>query len=299
MKVNFIVNENKPLSPGENINILKELATLDPLEDRAFKILLSDDTQFALLAEAFTGKNLYDERLININGEIALTVNGRLVRLDTLRDTGEGYINVESQIVAADFPFKRHVFHSAIVYINGIQKGDSWQSLKPVTSIVVYKDKGDAKLIETGCLAGDIVKTNDDSQQLCLIAVNTKKWRDAESDALKVYLSTLYHGILTEDNKSDFADIDIEDPVFIKFQVAVKLACARTKQQEYKEKGDEFMATQYATFLTEEERLYEREQTLELARKIVQMLDENVPIPEIAKACRVTTRVVESFITKK
>ena len=294
-KVNFIVNENKPLSPGENINILKELATLDPLEDRAFKILLSDDAQFALLAEAFTGQKIDEDCIIDINGEIVFTVKGRLIRLDSLRDTSLGYVNMEGQIVATDFPYKRHIFHSAAIYVNGIQKSDSWQDLKPVVSIVVYKDKGEASLIETAFMSGDLVKGEDDRKQLHLVAINTKKWNDAKSADLKIYLSTLHYGILTEDNKSRFANVDIDDPVFVAFQSAVKRACATTKQQEYKEKGDDFMATQYATFITEEEKQAAIAKGYERTRMALRLLKEDTPVAEVAKMCQMTVREVENL----
>ena len=289
------MNENKPLSPDDSINILKELATLDPLEDRAFKILLSDDTQFALLAEAFSGQKIDEDSIIDINGEIVMSVKGRAIRLDSLRDTNEGYLNMEGQIIATDFPFKRHVFHSAAIYVNGIQKGDSWHDLKPAISIVVYKDKGDAKLIRIATLTGDLIESEDDSKQLRLIAINTKRWHDAKSDELKIYLSTLHYGILTDENKDNFTDVDVEDIAFKSFQNAVRIACAKTKQQEYKEKGDDFMATQYATFITEEEKQAAEKRGMELAREIIRLLKENVPVNEIAKQCQVTTREVESF----
>ena len=141
-------NQSLPQNTGDMSDILRELATLDPLDDRALKILLSDDEQFTLLAEALSGKSLDEDKIININGELVLSVKGRLIRLDALRDTSAGYINIEGQIEASDFPFKRHVFHGAFIYVSGLQKSETWQSLKPVTSIVIYKDKGQAGFIE-------------------------------------------------------------------------------------------------------------------------------------------------------
>jgi len=96
--------------PQNEIDILKELATLDPLDD---------------------------EKIIHMNGEIVLTANGKLIRVDSLRETTAAFINMDGQIKASEFPFKRHVFYTAVIYANGIQKGDSWEKLKPVISIVV------------------------------------------------------------------------------------------------------------------------------------------------------------------
>ena len=280
-------------------DILLELATQDPLDDRAFKILLSDDEQFVTLAEAFSAERLDADSIVDINGEIVLTVKGRLIRLDTLRDTNIAYINIEGQIEPALFPYKRHLFHGTVVYTTGIQKSESFQNLKPVISIVVYKKKSDAKLIENASMAGDLIKTDDDKKQLVLIAINTEKWQDAESEELRAYLSTLHHGIMTEENKGNFINVDVESVIFKRFQRAVKLACARTKQQEYKEKGDEFMATKYASFLTDEERIAAedrgKELGLDIAQEILQLLYANVPVPEIAKRCQVHPKKVEEY----
>ena len=81
------------------------------------------------------------------------------------------------------------------------------------------------------------------------------------------------------------------------------MACAQTKQQEYKEKGDDFMATKYASFLSDEERSVAKEEGIEeginegmnLAREIIKLLKADVPVAEIASRCRVTTREVEEF----
>ena len=287
------------------IDILQELATLDPLDDRAFAILASDDEQFRLMAEAFSGKALDDDKLININGELALTVKGRLIRLDSLRDTTSGFFNLEGQVQASKFPFKRHVFYSAFIYVNGIQKGGAWDDLKPVISIVIYKNKGDAHLMETASLTGTLAKTEDEINQLTLIAVNTAKWKDAKSEDARAYLATLHHGILTKHNEADFQDVDVNSQAFIDFQHAVIMACAQTKQQEYEEKGDEFMATKYVSFLSDEERIAailkgKREGKLEglsLAWEIINLLKSNTPVSEIADRYMVSTSDVEKFKT--
>ena len=279
--------------------ILQELATLNPLDDRAFRILLSDDEQFIVLAEALLGQKLDEDKIININGEIVLSVKGRLIRLDALRDTNIGYVNMEGQMDASDFPFKRHVFHGAFVYVNGIQKSGSWNELKPAISIVVYKDKGGDAVIETASLSGSLVKSSNDKNQLQLMAVNSKQWKEAESEELRIYLSTLHNGIMTDENKGSFVGVDTDADTFLMFQRAVRLACAKTKQQEYKEKGDDFMATQYATYLTDEERVAAKEEgentAFGLAVEIISMLKAGVPTSEIAEKCRVKPRVVEEL----
>ena len=281
------------------MDILQELATLNPLDDRAFKILLSDPEQFIALSEAFLEKSFDEDKIIAINGEIVLSVKGRLVRLDSLHDTDVGYVNMEGQIDALQFPFKRHVFYGSFVYVNGIQKSENWDKLKPAISIVIYKDKGDDGVIETATLSGSLVKSDEDKNQLQLMAVNAKKWEDVDSEVLRIYLSTLYHGIMTEDNKDKFVGVNTDAYIFEKFQRSVKLACALTKQQEYSEKGDDFMAAQYATFLSEEERIAAREegraQAFDIVSEIIGLLKSNVPVLEISNRCKVSIHDVEKL----
>jgi len=288
---------NQPLSqPTVDIEkIIKQLVTLNPLDDRAFKKLLSDVEQFKNLAEAFTGKTLDEANIIAIKDEIFLSVKGRLIHLDSLHSTDVAYVNMEGQMKAADFPFKRHVFHGAATYVSELEKSDDWQILKPAISIVVYKDKGDAELMEDASFSGKLVKTEDDRNQLLLIAVNSKKWKDAQSEELRAYLSTLHNGIMTEDNKADFADVDTSSLAFINFQRAVRIACAKTWKQEYEERKDDFMATQYETYLSREEREIAMEEGMDIAQKIIRMLKDNIPVAEIAKDCNVPTQRVENL----
>jgi len=281
--------------PNDRESILQELATLNPLDDRAFKILLSDDEQFAVLLEAFLGKKLDEDKIININGEVVLSVKGRLIRLDALRDTDIGYVNMEGQMDATGFPFKRHVFHGAFVYVNGIQKSGSWGELKPAISIVVYKDKGSDDAIETASLCGSLIKSDNDKKQLQLMAINSKQWRNVESEELRIYLSTLHNGIMTDENKDSFAGVNVNSVAFKNFQRSVKMACALTKQQEYKEKGDDFMAIKYATFLSEEERVAAEVKGRSVAREIYRLLMNDVPIKEIANMYQLSIEEVEEF----
>jgi hypothetical protein len=287
-------NKLKPQNVNE-IDILKELATLDPLDDRAFKILTSDDEQFMILAESFSGENLDGENIINMNGEIVLTINGKLIRVDILRDTDAAFVNLDAQIKTSDFPFKRHVFYTAAIYAHGIQKSDSWGNLKPAISIVIYKDKGESALFQKASLAGTLVETEDDGKQLLMISVNTAKWKDAPTEEMKAYLATLHNGIMTEANKADFADVDTASITFAKIQRAVKIACAHTKKQEYKKKGDDSMTAILDQYISKEAKEAAKKEGLSIAQKIIRMLKENIPTSEIAKECNVTTQEVEQL----
>jgi len=287
-------DENQPLSQNvSEVDILKELATLDPLDDRAFKILASDDEQFKVLAELFSGETLDGEKIINMNGEIVLTIEGRLIRVDILRDTDTAFINLDAQIKTSDFPFKRHVFYTAAIYAHGIQKSDSWEKLKPVISIVIYKDKGEAALYQKASLTGTLIETEDDGKQLTLISVNTAKWRDAPTEEMKAYLATLHHGILTEDNKADFADVDVTSKAFSKMQKAVIIACAHTKKQEYE--GDDSMSVVLDQYISKEAKEAAEERGMDIAQKIIRMLKENIDVADIARECNVSAQRVESL----
>ena len=293
-------SKSVPQNPSE-IDIIKELATLDPLDDRAFKILVSDDEQFKTLAESFSSEVLDDEKIIHMNGEIVLTVNGRLIRVDSLRNTTTAYINMDGQIIAEKFPFKRHVFYSALIYANGIQKGDDWEKLKPVISIVVYKDKGEAALFEKATLSGSLVKTDDDGKLLTLIAVNTAKWKTAPTEELRAYLSTLHHGIMTEDNKADFANVDVTGDAFAKIQRAVKIACAHTKKQEYENEGDDSMTAVLGQYITKEEKeaaeARGEARAFSIVSEVISSLKANVPVSEIASRYKIAIQEVEKLRT--
>jgi len=300
---------------GNEIDILKELATLDPLDDRAFRIYISDDDEFAFLAKSLSGESLDGETIIHMNGEIVLTANGRLIRTDALRSTISTFFNIEGQIKTEDFPLTRHIFYTAVIYANGIQKGDAWNQLKPVISIVIYKDKGEADLFEKATLEGSLIKTDADRKHLTLIAVNTAKWKMAPSEELRAYLSTLHHGIMTEDNKSDFTSVDTNSNAFIRIQRAVRMACAHTKKQEYDEKGDDSMSAVYATYLSKEEReaavnegeargeargeasgeARGRKQAFDVILEIINLLKSNVPVPEIASKYKISTQEIEKL----
>ena len=177
-----------------SIDVLQLLATLNPLEDRPLKLLLSDAEQFRLLAEEITEEPLGDDEIVDINGEIVFTKNGKAIHADTLRLTGKGFFNIDGQMRAVDFPYNRHMFYGSAIYVNGLPAGGDWVGLKPVTSIVLYKDKGETPLLAKATMAGSLIQSDAEAKQLTLVAVNTKKWREARTPALQSLLSTLHHG---------------------------------------------------------------------------------------------------------
>ena len=289
---------NNNHSPHTN-DIIKEIATQDPLDDRAFKILLSDDEIFTALATSIRGSRLDEDSIIDINGEMVFTVKGRVIRLDTLRATSMEYINIEGQIDPALFPYKRHLYYSAVIYAMSLQKSESFHDLKPVTSIVVYKKKPGTNLMETAHMYGNLIKTDSDKNQLTLIAINTEKWRDAPTEELRGYLATLHHGIMHEENRSNFTGVDFENPIFDHFQKAARRACAQTKYQEYLERGEVSVATKFISFISDEDRMAAkaegREEGINTALEIIKLLKEGVPKTEIAKKFRVAPATLDEL----
>ncbi|MCL2404188.1 MAG: hypothetical protein FWC92_01445 [Defluviitaleaceae bacterium] len=55
------------------------------------------------------------------------------------------------------------------------------------------------------------------------------------------------------------------------------------------------MAIQYATFLSEEERVAEKAKGMTIAREIYRLLTQNVPINEIANMYQLSIEEVEEF----
>lgn len=245
------------------VDILKDLATLEPLNDKALKILLSDDEHFRELAEACLDKKIAEGDLLDINGELLFSVKGKLVRLDSVRRTIDGLINIEGQTDQYKFPFKRHLYYWAAMYVSELPEGAEYKDLKSAISIVVYKDKGDTELIEKAYLRGELVKTEDDSSQLNLVAINTKKWRSAPTEKMRTYMSILHNGIMLEETKNKYADIDTETETFKKFYQAVTMACARIRYEEHKSRGDEHMSVAYKSFISEEERALARQEGMQ------------------------------------
>ncbi|MCL1997455.1 MAG: hypothetical protein FWG65_01660 [Turicibacter sp.] len=230
-------------------------AERNPLNDGIFKIFLQADEMFIIIAEGSLGEKIgTEEQLIDINGEITLTAGGKVIRMDALRLAEMGAINVDGQVDTAKFPFVRHLYYGAAVYVHGLRSGDEYEKLRPVASIVVYKSKRGAALFEEAYLAGNLIKTAEERRQIRLVAVNAAKWREAKDSHLRMMLALLHNGLLTEQNRKKFVGLDTEDPMFARMQEYLRTASVASKYHECLEKGDDFMAARVFSVLSEEER---------------------------------------------
>jgi hypothetical protein len=214
--------------------IMEQIQVVDPLDDKAFKILLSDDQCFKLIAESVLGITIPSDCIVSIQGEMSLSVNGKLIRIDNFRSTEKSVINMEAQNEAGKFTYKRHLFYGSIAYAFTLQSGQDYESLKPATSIVFYKDKGEAELIEHASLSGTLIKTEEERTMLILMAVNVKKWDEAKTETLRYLLQIINGQKITQEQAVPAA---IQE-----FYKNVLRARAVVRYETLKEKGETEMA---------------------------------------------------------
>lgn len=124
---------------------------------------------------------------------------------------------------------------------------------------------------------------------------------------MRAYLATLYNGIMTENNKADFAEVDTNSSAFAEVQSAVKIACAYIKKQEYDDSGDDTMTAIFDQYITKEAREAAEKkgrsegraegikQTFDVISDVIRLLKENVPVVEIADKCEITVQEVEKL----
>ena len=97
-------NLNQPMgSKQQNYEtILKDLETVNPLEDKAFRILLADAGVFGLEAHMITGDRVMPNSLYVFNNTVVLTVDGKGVVMDTVFES-DGSINRAIRIACSRY----------------------------------------------------------------------------------------------------------------------------------------------------------------------------------------------------
>ena len=82
----------------------KEIETVSPLSDEAFKEFFEDGERFKEIVELILGQKI-DDGIVSINGELRLMVNGKSIRMDLLRQNKDEVFDLEAQVDAKAFPF--------------------------------------------------------------------------------------------------------------------------------------------------------------------------------------------------
>ena len=242
----------------ENINeilsAIDPLATVKPLNDTAFKLLLKYyDEIFNELTLYSTGKEAGTTIVNAIGSEACVYVGGKTSFFDHLRNTISGYIDFEGQNDRSKFPIQRHLFCWALIFVCQLKEGEDYIKVTPVTVIVFYKDRGKSKpLIQKANVTGDLF-ADEDTQYFNLIAVNTAKWFEADNQKFKHYLALLHLG-LDEDVLSENG-IDVTDTNFQQLRNKLMRCCAQYKLDIAKKEGDEEMKKMMAEYLREEGRV--------------------------------------------
>ncbi|MCL2815631.1 MAG: PD-(D/E)XK nuclease family transposase, partial [Oscillospiraceae bacterium] len=207
--------------------IIDQISTINLLEDKAFKIALSNESLFRLITKEITGSELHDGKF-NYNGEILVTVKNKKIVLDSLVKTDKEWVDIEGQQKAGEFPFARHLYYWATIYSQSLTEGMKYSDLIPVTVIVIYKDKGSCGMKEESMLGGKLAERKATRNHLRLIAVNAAKWKESESESLRAYLYLLHRGFGGIDSPESCAEIDFSTNEGRRIWHAMRGSCAES-----------------------------------------------------------------------
>ena len=238
-----------------NPNLVKDAAKVDPLEDKAFKKLLSPKRKaLSLLINKYVSGHR-KVKVIDINGHILLARDSKEIMMDSLFELQEDkFINVEGQKVTADFPFKRHLAYWSSAYMHQLQRGVDYRDMLPAVSIVVYKNRNSSNWYDEARLQGSLAKEDDILNPLLqLVALNSNNWRAArqEEPELGNLLYLLHNGLDTTEEERVEAGIDTDSQEFKEIYDEVFFDCSSLRVEQHKEKGDEKMINEYKTVLEE------------------------------------------------
>ena len=231
--------------------IIEAISTVNLLEDKAFKIALSDEGTFRSITKEITGRELHDGKF-NYNGEILVTVRNKKIILDNLAKTDKEWVDIEGQQETDEFPFERHLYYWSMIYSQSLLSGMRYSDLIPVTVIVIYKDKGKCGLIEEAVLEGELARSTAKRDHLRLIAVNTAKWKDSASINLKRYLYLLHKGFEGMHTPESCKEVDFTSDDGSSIWYIMRNACASSLMEKAEKEGDEEMVNSYTRFITEE-----------------------------------------------
>ena len=269
------------------------IRSVSPLDDTVFKKLLENRESFRLLAEAILDTPIPEGEISNIPGEYVAFSGGKTIRMDSFRNTLLGVVNLEAQRDAKKFIFKRHLYYWSAAYMSSLRKGQEYEMLRPAISIVFYESKPNAAWKEEASLSGSLV--SEEEQLLNMIAINTAKWQDAPNERVRQYLSLLHNGILSERNRSKFANVDTSSAMFSDMDRRIRLASAEIKYEESVMKGDKAMAAELYKYLTTEEAAEAEAKGKAKTVKVIKLFMQMKSSEEIARALNIPIEEVNEL----
>ena len=295
--------------------IIDEISTINLLDDKAFKIALSNESMFRLVTKEITGNELYDGKF-NYNGEILVTVRSKKIILDSLAKTDKEWVDIEGQQITNKFLFERHLYYWSTIYTQSLLSGMKYSDLIPVTVIVIYKDKGKCGLIEEAGLDGTLARSTPKRKHLRLIAVNSAKWAESSSGSLKAYLYLLHRGFGGLETPESCSEVDFTTSENKRIWHAMRGSCAESLLEKViKNKGGKAMINNYTRFISEErqkeifaegmaEGMAEGISKGELKGELKGMISalyqiSNMTIKEIADNLKITEEEVKQYLTTK
>jgi len=288
-------NNSDTLNTYDARIINKQLATVNPLEDNAFKIFLADPKMFAELVNNALNEPMPTDCIVQINGNITFTVKGKEISMDSLWNTEIGIVNIEGQNNPRKFPFKRHLYYWSMIYANSLTKGEDYEDLKPVISIVVYKRKGKSAVMQQANLSGSLIISKDDGKQLNLISLNASKWKKAGNEWLKCFLALVYNGVDLEINKSKFVNIDTDSMEFKEIHRNMRIACGESCMARFEKEDDSVMSTMMRSYLTEEQQQQARNQGIEQGQVLL-YYKLGYSIEDIAKEMSISAEKIKVIL---
>ena len=236
-------------------HLIEYLATVDPLEDRAFKIILSDESIFKRLIEAVAGDVIKEkEAFVSFNAGIVFRVKGKEVQLDTVRQTKEAIYNVEGQGKFKKFSFQRQLYYWSVVFAYSLSKGKEYETLIPVISIVVYRNTYLNKVRRKAKLTGDLLSSYEDENLLQMFSLCTANWREEKNQWLRYFLALIDLGLGKDLAYYQEQEIDVTSNTFIVLYNSLLISCCDIHIKDLEEKGEITMAEAARTYLSSKDK---------------------------------------------
>ena len=229
------------------------LATADPLADRAFKVLLSEELLYKRLIASIVGDNL-KETLVSINCEFIFRVKGKAIQVDTIQKAQNAIYNIEGQGENKAFSFKRHLYYWSAIFAYSLTKGNKYETLVPVVSVVIYKKTGRKKVKRKAVLKGDLLSSFDDEKLLQMYSICAAHWREEADEFLRYFLALIDLGIDKELIYYQQQGLDIASNTFKMLYNSIFISCCDPHVEKLEKTGDVVMAEAVRGYLASKDR---------------------------------------------